>query len=146
MTAGRWYPSQVTLPNGRVIVVSGNDDFGFYNYLTEVYDPITKSWSISYNPFGSNYIALGKTKLSKTGTPCFGGPNQSAAPGLGFYPRMFLMPSGLVYTSFIEIYLYMVDPSTGGWTLVGLSAFGQSEIMEPQSSSHFKIPLQREER
>ena len=56
----------------------------------------------------------------------FGGPaNQGTAPWLSLYPRMFLMPSGLVYTSSPREELYLFDPSTGRWTQVGLSAFGQ---------------------
>ena len=59
------------------------------------------------------------------GTPCFGGPNQGTAPWLSLYPRMFLMPSGLVYTSSPREELFLFDPSTGRWTRVGQSAFGQ---------------------
>ena len=126
MKTGRWYPTQVTLPDGRVIVVSGKDDFGSYNYLAEVYDPITKSWSISFDPFSSNTYCVGyDSTCPGAGTPCFGGPNQGTAPWLSLYPRMFLMPSGLVYTSSQREELFLFDPSTGRWTLVGLSAFGQ---------------------
>ena len=126
MNTGRWYPTQVTLPNGRVIVVSGFDDFGSYNYLAEVYDPITKSWSISYDPFCTNSYCVGyDTTCPGAGTPCFGGLNQSTAPWLSTYPRMFLMPSGLVYTSSQREQLFLLDPSTGRWTHVGQSAFGQ---------------------
>ena len=39
MNTGRWYPTLVTLPDGKVIVVSGFDDYGSYNYLAEVYNP-----------------------------------------------------------------------------------------------------------
>ena len=127
MTAGRWYPSQVTLPNGRVIVVTGNDDFGSYNLLAEVYDPITKSWSLRFDPFtaGTYCVGQGQPNCPGAGTPCFGGPNQGVAPRLALYPRMFLMPSGLVYTSSPREFLYMLNPSTGSWTLVGQSAFNQ---------------------
>ena len=59
MNAGRWYPTLVTLPNGKVNVVSGFDDFGTYNYLDEVYDPVSKSWSISYDPFRTNSYCVG---------------------------------------------------------------------------------------
>ena len=62
MKTGRWYPTQVTLPNGRVIVVSGMDNFGAYNYLAEVYDPVTKSWSISFDPFPLIRIVLDTTQ------------------------------------------------------------------------------------
>ena len=33
MKTGRWYPTQVTLPDGRVIVVSGMDNFGVLQLL-----------------------------------------------------------------------------------------------------------------
>jgi len=126
MKTGRWYPTQVTLPNGRVIVVSGMDDLGAYNYLAEVYDPVTKSWSISFDPFTANTYCVGHDSTCPgAGTPCFGGPNQGTAPWLSLYPRMFLMPSGLVYTSSPREELFLFDPSTGRWTRVGLSAFGQ---------------------
>ena len=126
MKTGRWYPTQVTLPNGRVIVVSGMDDLGAYNYLAEVYDPVTKSWSISFDPFTANTYCVGHDSTCPgAGTPCFGGPNQGTAPWLSLYPRMFLMPSGLVYTSSPREELYLFDPSTNRWTRVGLSAFGQ---------------------
>ena len=45
--------------------------------------------------------------------------------GFHLYPRMFLMPSGLVYTSSPREELFLFDPSTGRWTNLGLSAFGQ---------------------
>jgi hypothetical protein len=126
MLTGRWYPTQVTLPNGRVLVVSGMDDFGAYNYLAELYDPITKSWSISYDPFTNNTYCVGHDSTCPgAGTPCFGGPNQGTAPWLSLYPVMFLMPSGLVYTSCPREELYLFDPSTNRWTRVGVSAFGQ---------------------
>ncbi len=126
MRTGRWYPTQVTLPDGRVIVVSGQDDFGSYNYLAEVYDPITKSWSMSFDPFSANTYCVGHDSTCPgAGTPCFGGPNQGTAPWLSLYPRMFLMPSGLVYTSSQREELFLFDPSTGRWTFVGVSAFGQ---------------------
>ncbi|HKR73058.1 MAG TPA: galactose oxidase-like domain-containing protein, partial [Candidatus Nitrosocosmicus sp.] len=107
-------------------VVSGMDDFGAYNYLAEVYDPITKTWSTSFDPFSSATYCVGHDSTCPgAGTPCYGGPNQGTAPWLSLYPRMFLMPSGLVYTSSPREELYLFDPSTGRWTRVGVSAFGQ---------------------
>ena len=47
------------LPDGRVNVVSGFDDLGSYNYLDEVYNPVSKSWSISYDPFRTNSYCIG---------------------------------------------------------------------------------------
>jgi hypothetical protein len=126
MKTGRWYPTLVTLPDGRIIVVSGMDDLGSYNYLAEVYDPVSKSWSISYDPFSTNMYCVGEDSTCPgAGSPCFGGPNQGTAPWLSLYPRMFLLPSGLVYTSSQREQLFLFDPSTGRWTSVGRSSFGQ---------------------
>ena len=47
MAQGRWYPTCVTLPDGKVLIVSGMDDYGDYNYITEIYDPATKTISIN---------------------------------------------------------------------------------------------------
>ena len=59
MKQGRWYPTCVTLPNGKVLIVSGDDDYGGYNYLTEIYDPATKSISIIYDPSGNGTYCVG---------------------------------------------------------------------------------------
>ena len=79
MAQGRWYPTCVTLPDGKVLIVSGIDDYGDYNYITEVYDPATKTISIKYDPSTSNTYCVGSTRTSScpgAGTPCYGGPNQ----------------------------------------------------------------------
>jgi hypothetical protein len=126
MKTGRWYPTLVTLPDGKVIVVSGFDDFGSYNYLAEVYDPVSKSWSISYDPFRTNSYCVGyDSGCPGAGSPCFGGLNQSTAPWLALYPRMFLMPSGLIYTSSMREERFLVDPSNGRWTSLGITSLGQ---------------------
>jgi hypothetical protein len=126
MQTGRWYPTLITLPDGRVLVVSGMDDLGSYNYLAEVYDPVSRTWSTSFDPFSANTYCVGQDSTCPgAGSPCFGGPNQGTAPWLSLYPRMFLMPSGLVYTSSQREELFLFDPSTSRWTNVGRSAFGQ---------------------
>jgi hypothetical protein len=126
MQIGRWYPTLVTLPNGKVIVVSGFDDFGSYNHLTEMYDPVSKSWSIIYDPFSSNSYCVGyDSGCPGAGSPCFGGPNQGTAPWIALYPRMFLMPSGLVYSSSMSEATFLLDPSNGRWTFAGTTSLGQ---------------------
>ena len=59
MKQGRWYPTCVSLPNGKVLIVGGDDEYGGYNYLTEVYDPATKSISISYDPSSNGTYCVG---------------------------------------------------------------------------------------
>ena len=39
MAHGRWYPTCITLPDGKVMVVNGLDEYGVYNRLVEIYDP-----------------------------------------------------------------------------------------------------------
>ena len=125
MNAGRWYPTLVTLPDGKVLVVSGFDEYGSYNYLAEVYNPSTKSWSINYDPFRTNTYCVGyDSGCPGAGSPCFGGLNQSTAPWLALYPRMILMPSGLIYTSSMREQIFLLDPSNGRWTALGLTSYG----------------------
>ena len=45
MAHGRWYPTVVTLSDGKVFVVNGMDEYGKPNLLVEIYDPATKTWS-----------------------------------------------------------------------------------------------------
>ncbi|MGE0469512.1 MAG: galactose oxidase-like domain-containing protein [Nitrospira sp.] len=48
-TGGKWYPTLVTMPDGRVLAVSGHpevDDSRHNNNSLELYDPATGTWSI----------------------------------------------------------------------------------------------------
>ena len=141
MAQGRWYPTCVTLPDGKVLIVSGSDDYGDYNYLTEVYDPATKTISIKYDPSTSNTYAVGSTATSCTGPkPTYGGPNQGTAPWLSLYPRMHLMPSGLVFASSPLQNTYQWDPSSFTWTLVNSTSqtyrdYGTSILLPLQNTS-----------
>jgi hypothetical protein len=126
MRTGRWYPTQVLLPNGKVVVVAGSDEYGIYNRLVEIYDPATRSWTTNFDPSTNNTYCVGAGEAcAGAGSPCFGGPNQGVAPWLSLYPRMILMPSGLVYTSSQREFRFMYDPSTGIWTNQGQTALGQ---------------------
>ncbi len=72
MTLARWYPTLVGLKDGRVLSVSGLDDFGrIIQGATEIYDPQTKQWEA-------------QPQLKRT---------------FPTYPSLFLMPNGkLFYT------------------------------------------------
>jgi radical copper oxidase GlxA-like protein/galactose oxidase-like protein len=72
MTLARWYPTLVGLKDGRVLSVSGLDDFGrMIQGANEIYDPATKQWTA-------------QPQLKRT---------------FPTYPALFLMPSGkLFYT------------------------------------------------
>ena len=144
MKQGRWYPTCITLPSGKVLIVSGDDDYGSYNYLTEIYDPATKSISIIYDPSGNGTYCVGAGQTSNcpgAGTPCYGGPNQGIAPFLALYPRMSLMPSGLVFASGSLQKTYLWDPSSGVWTFVNSTSqtyrdYGTSILLPLQNTSN----------
>ena len=82
MTYGRWYPSLVTLGDGKVFVASGvtklikpiypsrPQDSGTNVKQTEIYDPKTGKWTV--NP-------------------------ATADKSLPLYPRLKLLPNGMVY-------------------------------------------------
>ena len=117
MSHGRWYPSAISLPDGRVFVLGGLDEYGVNNTLVEIYDPVSKTWTISYNPnAGNTYcVGAGQTACPGAGSPCYGGPNQGVAPFGGGYPRMHLMPSGLVvYVGGSNVFRTW-NPADGRW-------------------------------
>jgi hypothetical protein len=119
MAAGRWYPTCVTLPDGKVFVVQGVDEYGCRNMLVEFYDPGPKSWQIKLDPAGSGNYCVGSCATAyypEAGSPCYG---PGIAPSLSLYPRMHLMPSGLIasvgYWTTDRVY----DPNTFRWVWSG---------------------------
>jgi Domain of unknown function (DUF1929)/Fibronectin type III domain len=139
MAQGRWYPTCVTLPSGRVLIVGGQDDYGDHNYITEIYDPATKSISINYDPTSNNTYCVGSTATAScagAGSPCYGAPNQGVAPWLSLYPRMHLMPSGLVFDAGPTQATYLWDPSNGSWRNVN------NTLQYRDYGTSFLLPLQ----
>ncbi|MFE3824361.1 galactose oxidase-like domain-containing protein [Streptomyces sp. NPDC059092] len=87
MKEARWYPTLVTLEDGKVLAVSGLDDVGAV--LTgdnELYDPKTKTWSKGPTRYFPTYPALFLTKGGKlfySGSNAGYGPaDQGRKPGL----------------------------------------------------------------
>jgi hypothetical protein len=84
MRHGRWYPTQVLLADGRTLVMQGYDETGTqtYNRDVEVFDPKTGQFTL-----------LGELGVRNP-------DNTLATPPVGgYYPHMFLMPSGRVLTA-----------------------------------------------
>jgi hypothetical protein len=139
MSHGRWYPTEIVLPSGKVIVVSGLDEFGCMNYLTEIYDPSTKSFTISYDPLSNRTYAPGYcTTLPGAGSPIYGGTKQGVSPPLSLYPRMHVMPNGLVAMVGQSKALGTWNPNTGHWVATGVNALGKNR----QYGSSVMLPLQ----
>jgi len=91
MSAGRWYPSAVTLGNGEIVVLSGADPGGGTN-TPEVWQ--TNS--------GGGWRSLTNATL-----------------GLNLYPYLHLAPNGKVFVAGTETTTRYLDTSgTGSWTTV----------------------------
>ncbi|MFC9603128.1 galactose oxidase-like domain-containing protein [Streptomyces niveus] len=78
MKDARWYPTLVTLEDGRVLAVSGLDDVGAV--LTgdnEIYDPRSKKWSKGPTRYFPTYPAL---FLTKGGKVFYSGSNAGYGP------------------------------------------------------------------
>lgn len=92
MNAGRWYPTNTTLANGDVLVISGSVDLNVgANPLPQVFQAATGSWR-----------NLTSAQLS-----------------LDLYPRMHLAPNGKVFNSSPSpTTRYLDTTGTGNWTVV----------------------------
>ena len=98
MNAGRWYPTNTTLSNGDVLVISG-----------------TKTSSSDYNNTPQVYQAATGTFRTLT----------SAVLRVQLYPMMFLAPNGKVFMAgWQPDTRYLDTTGTGKWTLVANSKFG----------------------
>lgn len=148
MHQGRWYPTQTQLSDGRVVIVGGLDDYGARNALVEVYDPATKTCGILYDPNPDPIrqgmycagMAPDGTVLHKpgAGTICYGNnTNQGCAPFVSLYPRMHLMPSGLIACCGMSPDIFLLDPSTGHWTRPGATSYPWRDY-----GTSFLLPLQ----
>lgn len=87
MAKGRWYPTLVTLEDGRVLAVSGLDDVGrIINGHNEIFDPRTRTWSKGPSRYFPTYPALFLTsggKLFYSGSSAGYGPSdEGRLPGL----------------------------------------------------------------
>jgi chitodextrinase len=100
MSAGRWYPSAVTLGNGEIVVVDGADPGGGTS-TPEVWE--TNS--------GGGWRALTNATLD-----------------LNLYPYMHLAPNGKVFVSGTESTTRYLDTSgTGAWTTVATRVGGDRD-------------------
>lgn len=76
---GRWYPSQLTMPDGRTVILGGRDETGrAKNRDIELFTPPAAG------EVGTLSLLGGPDVLGRAGTPPIG----------SLYPNMFWMPSG----------------------------------------------------
>ncbi|NWG38174.1 galactose oxidase-like domain-containing protein [Nitrososphaera sp.] len=142
MAHGRWYPTCVTMGDGKVAVVAGYDEYGSDNKLTEVYDDKVKSFTIKFDTGSSLTYCVGNgSSLPGAGSPCYGGPGNGVNPYVSLYPRMHLMPSGLLFLGGMTRNMYTWEPSTGRWRWAanmswpGWRSYGTSVLLPLQNST-----------
>ncbi|MGW1198015.1 galactose oxidase-like domain-containing protein [Streptomyces sp. NPDC002536] len=87
MAEARWYPTLVTLQDGRVLAVSGLDDMGeIIPGRNELFNPVTRRWSRAPDRYFPTYPALfltGTGKLFYSGSNAGYGPaDKGRTPGL----------------------------------------------------------------
>jgi len=88
MSHGRWYPTNTALPNGEMLITSGEDENGLPNPIPEVWQ-LDGTWR----------------ELT------------TANKSMGYYPWMFVAPDGRVFYAGWEVGSLWLDPSgTGAWT------------------------------
>jgi len=97
MNAPRWYPTNTTLPNGDVLVVSGYTTNNSFNTLPQVWRPANDTWR-----------NLSNAQLMQP-----------------LYPMMFLAPNGKVFNSGPDrITRYLDTSGFGTLTPVGTIKYG----------------------
>lgn len=98
MAHGRWYPTNTTLPDGRVLTIGGSDETTAYVAVPEVWD-------------GTSWHELpGATRV------------------LPYYPRMFVAPNGLLfYAGELDSTGYLDPSGAGAWTNVAVSHYGRRD-------------------
>ncbi|MFI5753911.1 galactose oxidase-like domain-containing protein [Streptomyces sp. NPDC051569] len=122
MKEARWYPTLVTLGDGKVLAVSGLDDVGAV--LTgdnELYDPKSKTWSKGPTRYFPTYPAL---FLTQSGKLFYSGSNAGYGPALkGRQPGLW-------------------DPRTNAFTRVN----GLTDIDRTETSSSLMLPPAQDQR
>jgi hypothetical protein len=119
MAHGRWYPTQITLPDGKVFVCQGLDEYGVNNRLVEFYDPANRSWQIRLDPGLTTTWCAGQGEelyYPDAGKTCYG---PGTAPYVTLYPRMHLMPNGLIASVGAGVDDRVYDPNTFRWVFRG---------------------------
>jgi galactose oxidase-like protein/carboxypeptidase family protein/flagellar hook capping protein FlgD len=103
MNYARWYGTATTLPDGRLLATSGDDEHGNRVTLPEIYDPIADTWTVLT---GANR-------------------NQN------LYPFMYVLPNGRIYEAGTRTDTWSLDVAgTGSWTRGPDNSFGSNGYAE----------------
>jgi hypothetical protein len=115
MAHGRWYPTLVTLEDGRVMIFSGLNETGSTNTAVEFYS-VDTGWS---------------SQFTASWTP-------------DLYPRLHLLPNGKVFYSGAQTTSKLFDPSTNTWNTSfaktnysGTRTYGTSVLLPLSPSNNY---------
>ncbi|WP_284945358.1 alpha-amylase domain-containing protein [Acidisoma cladoniae] len=102
VTNGRWYPTALTLADGRAVVLSGS--FGTTDGKQTQNDPTPQVWD-------------GTTWQNFDPFPGDGATPQSASP-IDLFPCLHVAPDGRIFMSGPAARSFFLDPVTGTWSLL----------------------------
>jgi hypothetical protein len=91
MAQARWYPTTITLGNGRLLTMGGSITPTSVATIPEIFNPATGIWT----PIGTITT------------------NQ---PNIGLYPKLHLLPNGKVLWTYLGVRSKLFDPTNGKWT------------------------------
>ena len=134
MAHGRWYPTLVTLPDGKVMCCTGLDEYGVTNRTVEVYNPGSKTWTIVQDP-NSNYnytVGIGYETTCPGPHPTY----NRTCPPLSNYPRAHVMPNGLLFICGERKEMYTWNPADGD------IVFRANNNLYRHYGTSFLLPLQ----
>jgi hypothetical protein len=135
MVHGRWYPTLVTLPDGKIWTCAGNDEYGSTNRLIELYDPRSRSWTIKPDPYSTLNYTVGSGYESTC--PGLHPSYTNVAPGVSFYPRAHVMPSGLIVICGMNRGIWSWNPADGKFV-----SLANSSVNYRLYGTSFLLPLQ----
>jgi hypothetical protein len=101
MAYARWYPTSITLSDGRILVVGGSITPTSFATIPEIYNPATNSW----------------TQLN------------NASLRADYYPKLYQYPNNsnrVFLTGANDGYSYYLDLTNGRWTRIGSGHGGMS--------------------
>lgn len=100
MNLARWYPTDIELPSGQTLTLTGKNEHAFIDLPMEQYDPATEAWTLL--PSSANL------------------PQQSSDT----YLKMKLLTNGKIFMAGSDADSYTFDPSTNRWALTATMKFG----------------------
>jgi hypothetical protein len=106
MASGRWYPTALSLGDGRVLMLSGLNDVGMGGIIAS--DPVCRY------PVLNPKIEVYSSRKRQWGSPRIPNPanGEIDANNLGLYPYVHLLPTGNVFLAGPSAATEMFDPDT----------------------------------